>query len=113
MPEVDRWLMYSPIKADRWSCGHVLQHVLDKLRKENEVFEEIAQKLKVEDPDERPSLLKLRDSVAMSSGMVKPTTRATRSRPRKALLRAKGQRRGVLYTSGVQNIPNISSMISK
>ena len=51
--------MYSPIKADRWSCGHVLQHFLDKLQKWDELFIAIAEQLKAQDPNERPSLLEL------------------------------------------------------
>jgi len=54
-----RSTMYSPIKADRWSCGHVLQHFLDKLQKWDELFIAIAEQLKAQDPNERPSLLEL------------------------------------------------------
>jgi len=62
-PEVERrWTMYSPIKADRWSCGHVLQRLLDKLQKQDKFFIAIAEKLKAQDPNERPSLVELRNS---------------------------------------------------
>jgi len=33
-PEVEKEVMYSPIKADRWSCGHILLYLLDKSRKD-------------------------------------------------------------------------------
>jgi len=39
-------LMYSPIRADRWSCSHVI--LLDELRKENNPLRAIARKLKVQ-----------------------------------------------------------------
>lgn len=111
-PEVDRWLLYSPIKADRWSCGHVLQHLLDKLQKRDNVFIEIAEVLKAQDPNARPSLLKLRDFVTKSSGVVNatPRTAAQEGERGQALPRMKGQK-GVLYASGVQNCQIFSPMI--
>jgi serine/threonine protein kinase len=48
---------YSPIKADRWSCGHVLLYLLDKLRTDDGRLRAIGRKLEVRDPKQRPSLL--------------------------------------------------------
>ena len=63
-PEIEKAsLMYSPIKADRWSCGRVILYLLDKLGKEDEFRKEdnplraIAKKLTVQNPKQRPSLL--------------------------------------------------------
>jgi serine/threonine protein kinase len=36
---------YSPIKADRWSCGRVLLYLLDELRKEDKLLRAILRKL--------------------------------------------------------------------
>ncbi|KAI0245963.1 kinase-like domain-containing protein [Lactifluus subvellereus] len=57
-PEVeDKSSTYSPIKADRWSCGRVLLYLLNEFRKENKLLRAIAGKLKAHDPKQRPSLL--------------------------------------------------------
>ncbi|KAI0245824.1 hypothetical protein BJV78DRAFT_1259964 [Lactifluus subvellereus] len=57
-PEVeDKSSTYSPIKADRWSCGRVLLYLLDEFRKEDKFLRAIAGKLKAHDPKQRPSLL--------------------------------------------------------
>jgi len=53
----DKSLMYSPIRADRWSCGRVILHLLDEFRKEDKPLWSIATKLKVRDPKRWPSLL--------------------------------------------------------
>lgn len=83
-PEVEGLSMYSPIKADRWSCGHVLQHFLSKLRERDESFIAITEKLKAQDPNERPSLLRLRDSVAtMSLGVADASRRTALPQPRR------------------------------
>jgi hypothetical protein len=58
-PEVDKnSTMYSPIRADRWSCGRVLLYLLDELEVDDERLEAIGRKLKVHDPNQRPSLVK-------------------------------------------------------
>jgi serine/threonine protein kinase len=58
-PEVEKaTLMYSPIRADRWSCGHVILYLLDELGKEDNPLRAVARKLKVQNPKQRPSLLK-------------------------------------------------------
>ncbi|KAI9512084.1 hypothetical protein F5148DRAFT_1365582, partial [Russula earlei] len=55
-PEIGKsW--YSPIKADRWSCGHVILHLLDAVGKEDNQWKAIARRLEAHDPDKRPSLL--------------------------------------------------------
>jgi serine/threonine protein kinase len=57
-PEIRREMgAYNPIRADRWSCGLVILHLLGTLKKKNEVLEEKAKKLKTDDPQLRPSLL--------------------------------------------------------
>jgi len=56
-PEIEKKVMYSPIKADRWSCGHVLLYLLDKSRKDHLPLRAIARKLDVDNPKQRPSLL--------------------------------------------------------
>ena len=48
--------MYSPIKADRWSCGRVLQrHIM--VGKGDNRLSKIANRLMANDPQRRPSLL--------------------------------------------------------
>ncbi|KAI9437875.1 hypothetical protein F5148DRAFT_1021303 [Russula earlei] len=55
-PEIGKsW--YSPIKADRWSCGHVILHLLDAVGKEDNQWKAIARRLEAHDADKRPSLL--------------------------------------------------------
>jgi len=57
-PEVEgKSSMYSPIRADRWSCGQVIIYLLDEFGKEDEPLSSIAMKLKVHSPRKRPSLL--------------------------------------------------------
>jgi serine/threonine protein kinase len=58
-PEVEdeKLSTYSPIKADRWSCGCVLLYLLNKFRTEDERLRAIGRKLEVRDPKQRPSLL--------------------------------------------------------
>jgi serine/threonine protein kinase len=57
-------LMYSPIKADRWSCGRVILYILDELGKEHELLRAIARKLEAHNPKQRPSLLEWHTWVA-------------------------------------------------
>jgi serine/threonine protein kinase len=57
-PEVeDNSSTYSPIKADRWSCGNVLLCLIDELRTEDARLRAIGRTLTVRDPKQRPSLL--------------------------------------------------------
>jgi len=59
-PEVENELRHSPIRADRWACGQVIQYLLGKVEtvdKEFSRLEEIARKLYANNPKERPSLL--------------------------------------------------------
>src|SRR5712671_616526 len=78
-----RSTMYSPIKADRWSCGHVLQHFLDKLQKWDELFIAIAEQLKAQDPNERPSLLELHNWSAATRSLGVANARTAKQRERK------------------------------
>jgi len=57
-PEVKTSTTYSPIRADRWSCGRVLLYLLDELETDDERLRAIGSKLKVHNPNQRPSLLK-------------------------------------------------------
>jgi serine/threonine protein kinase len=56
-PEVEGNLRHSPIKADRWSCGHVILCFLDKSKQEGKHLRPFATKLTAHDPQRRPSLL--------------------------------------------------------
>ena len=65
-PEVEaQSSMYSPIRADRWSCGQVIIYLLDEFGKEDEPLSSIAMKLKVHSPRERPPLLEWQISSAL------------------------------------------------
>ena len=57
-PEVEKnSTKYSPIRADRWSCGRALLYLLDELKIDDERLKLIWRKLKVHDPNQRPSLV--------------------------------------------------------
>jgi serine/threonine protein kinase len=56
-PLVEEKWKYSPIKADRWSCGRVVLCILDRLKKEDKRLMTIGRKLKAYYPNQRPSLL--------------------------------------------------------
>ena len=56
-PEVEGKLRHSPIKADRWSCGHVILYFLDNLKQEDKRLRRFANELTAHDPKRRPSLL--------------------------------------------------------
>jgi len=57
-PEVEKKsTKYSPIRADRWSCGRVLLYLLDKFKKDDEQLRGIGRGLKVHNPKQRLSLL--------------------------------------------------------
>jgi len=43
--------VYGPIRADRWSCGRILLHTLDELRKEDRRLKAIAGKLEAHNPE--------------------------------------------------------------
>ena len=59
-PEVGEWgsleLVYSPIMADRWSSGHVILHLLDRVGEEDSYLKMVAGKLKASATQQRPSL---------------------------------------------------------
>ncbi|KAL0952274.1 hypothetical protein HGRIS_006564 [Hohenbuehelia grisea] len=52
---------YSPIKADRWSCGRIILYVLDKFGLRDDILLPNARKLKSDTPALRPSLLQWPD----------------------------------------------------
>jgi serine/threonine protein kinase len=57
-PEVEKKSTpYSPIRADRWSCGRVLLYLLDELETDDGRLRAIGRNLKVHHPNQRPSLL--------------------------------------------------------
>jgi hypothetical protein len=63
-PEVEKKLKHSPIKADRWACGHVLVFLLDQLKKEDKLLRAFARNLEAYNPKKRPSLLEWRSHLA-------------------------------------------------
>ncbi len=48
---------YSPIKADRWSCGAVILYIFGRLRQMDTMLEVIAKNLKADTPEQRLSLV--------------------------------------------------------
>jgi serine/threonine protein kinase len=63
-PEVEKELRHSPIKADRWSTGQVLIYLLNNYRGEDTVLRTTARKLTADDPDQRPSMLQVAESLS-------------------------------------------------
>lgn len=63
-PEVEKKLKHSPIKTDRWACGHVLLVLLDEFRKEEKLLRAFARNLKPYNPKQRPPLLEWRSYLA-------------------------------------------------
>jgi hypothetical protein len=59
VPEVEKELRHSPIRADRWACGRVLLYLLDKFRKKDKRLRAFARNLGAYNPKEWPSLLEL------------------------------------------------------
>jgi serine/threonine protein kinase len=70
-------LAYSPIKADRWSCGHLVLYLLDRVKKEDKSLRSFAMKLKAGYPQQRPSLAEWRTS----KSAVPPTIAVPQARP--------------------------------
>ena len=56
-PEIRPRNMYSPIRADRWSCGQVAFWFLEASGTEDEDLERFAEQLMNENPLHRPSLV--------------------------------------------------------
>ena len=92
----EKSLMYSPIKADRWSCGRILMYLLKGLKKEDKLLRTIGRELQAYDPEERLSLLDW-DSwfAAQSSDVVKVLKDGERkaSRPRQDIMEDDGGER--------------------
>ena len=62
-------MLYSPIKADRWSCGRViLRHIMigSTVINADRRLLNFANQLLMEDPQQRPSLLQVGSHVAVS-----------------------------------------------
>ena len=79
-PEVEnRSSMYSPIKADRWSCGRVLLYLLDEFLKEDRLLRVIGRELKAHDPQRRPPLLEWENWSDVAS--IRKTCKGKASRP--------------------------------
>jgi serine/threonine protein kinase len=57
-------LMYSPIKADRWICGHVILRLLDRVVEEDCRVRMVAERLKASARQQRPSLVEWRKWLA-------------------------------------------------
>ena len=73
---------YSPIRADRWSCGQVIIYLLNTFGKAETPLKGIAEKLKARRPTQRPSLLELHSSDALP---VLDSVKGRRAGERKAL----------------------------
>jgi serine/threonine protein kinase len=56
---------YSPVRADRWSCGQVIMYLLEVFGTKHERLTGIAKKLKAHTPSLRPSLLEWHSSSAL------------------------------------------------
>jgi len=79
-PEVEnKSSTYSPIKADRWSCGRVLLYLLDECLKGERLLRVIGRELKAHDPKRRPSLLEWKSWSDVAS--VRKTGKGKASRP--------------------------------
>jgi serine/threonine protein kinase len=74
-PEIGRQdgprCLYSPIRADLWSCGRVLQYLADKGAVKENPFEALTRQLLNKDPRLRP-LLHLRSSDTVGHSLSKP-----------------------------------------
>ncbi|TCD61165.1 hypothetical protein EIP91_008827 [Steccherinum ochraceum] len=66
-PEVQDGTPFSPIKADRWACGHTILHFLDTSKKDDTDLRAFARELKATSPQERPPLLNWRSWKAAPS----------------------------------------------
>ncbi|TCD66544.1 hypothetical protein EIP91_001265 [Steccherinum ochraceum] len=55
-PEVREGAAYSPIKADRWACRHVVSFFLRRAEKDDDVLQVFARELEAVNPEQRPSL---------------------------------------------------------
>ncbi|KAI0684463.1 kinase-like domain-containing protein [Cytidiella melzeri] len=55
-PEVSDSSLYSPLRADRWSCGHVILYLLNKAKTDGGRLRAFALKLEAIDPRRRPTL---------------------------------------------------------
>jgi len=62
-PEIEEKLTYSPIKADRWSTGRVLQYLLYESEKDGGDLMAIAWMLMAHIPKKRPSMLEVAASL--------------------------------------------------
>jgi len=60
--------LYSPIRADLWSCGLVLQYLASKRGKEDDTFQTLAGRLLNKHPHLRPMLFSSSLDKVMSSG---------------------------------------------
>jgi hypothetical protein len=77
-PEMEEKSRYSPIKADRWSTGQVVLHLLDKFREEDKVLRTIAKKLTAHNPEWRLSILQATASLSDAANIA-VERKATRS----------------------------------
>jgi serine/threonine protein kinase len=62
-PEIEK-SKYSPIKADRWSTGRVVLHLLNETRKEDTVLRTTVRMLTTHNPERRPSMLQVAASLS-------------------------------------------------
>jgi serine/threonine protein kinase len=67
-PEIENKVPeYSPIRADRWSCGCFILYLLGKVKKMDSLLEEKARALMADEPSVRPSLLEWQSWVSTPS----------------------------------------------
>src|SRR5579863_3551916 len=71
--------MYSPVKADRWSCGRVLLCLLDEFLKEERLMRVIGRELRAHGPKRRSSLFEWESWPNVAS--VRETGKGKASRP--------------------------------
>jgi hypothetical protein len=83
--------MYSPIKADRWSCGRVLlRHIM--VGKGDKRLSKFADQLMSNDPQQRPSLLEWRKWFAPVSNVANVLNNGGKeSRPRQDMAEVDGE----------------------
>lgn len=88
-PEIEK-AMYSPTKADRWSCGRVILYLLDRFKREDQHLRSFANKLTARDARRRPSLLEWASS---SDAVFSDVVDARKAGKRRALRHSKTQKK--------------------
>jgi hypothetical protein len=92
-PEVEMRLRHSPIKADRWACGHIVLFLLDAFQKEDKSLRAFARKLTAHNPKQRPSLLEWCSHLTPLSEIVDVGKAGKNGRRRQDAMEADGENR--------------------